>query len=112
VLALLLTATGCGAGPTTNTGVVSGTLEAVGGPGTVPARPLNGSIALRASDGTVFTATTTSDGVFSVRVPIGVYAISGRSPLYQSGAVDCISGGPATLTVGATIHVVVVCSER
>ena len=87
-------------------------LEAVGGPPRGPARPLNGSIALRNSDGTVFTATTTSDGVFLVRLPIGTYAITGRSPVYESGDADCRSSGPATLTVGATIHVVVVCQER
>jgi hypothetical protein len=112
VLALLVTATSCGAGPTTETGVVKGTLEAVGGPGPGPARPLNGSIALRDSDGAVFTATAGSDGVFLVQVPIGTYAITGRSPLYESGNTDCTSSGPATLTVGAAIHVVVVCSER
>jgi hypothetical protein len=112
VLALVLTSTSCSAAPTVHTGVVNGTLEAVGGPGPGPARPLNGSVALRASDGTVFTATTTSDGVFSVGVPIGTYAITGRSPLYESGDADCSSSGPATLTVGATIHVIVVCPER
>jgi hypothetical protein len=110
MLAFLVTATSCGAGPTTETGVVKGTLEAVGGPG--PARPLNGSIALRDSDGAVFAATAGSDGIFLVQVPIGTYAITGRSPLYENGNTDCTSSGPATLTVGATIHVVVVCSER
>jgi hypothetical protein len=111
-LALFLTLTGCGAVPTVESGAVQGSLEAVGGPGPGTPRPLNGSLALRDSDGTVFTATTTSDGVFLVRVPTGTYAITGRSPGYESGNVDCISSGPATVTVGATIHVVVVCSER
>ena len=91
---------------------VARTLEAVGGPGPGPARPLNGSIALRDSDGAVVTATAGSDGVFLVQVPIGTYAITGRSPLYESGNTDCSSSGPATLMVGATIHVVVVCPER
>ena len=111
-LALSLTSTSCGAGPTVKTGVVQGTLEAVGGPGPGTARPLQGSIALRDSDGTVFAATAASDGYFFARVPIGIYAITGRSPAYESGDVDCDSSGPATLTVDATIHVVVVCSKR
>jgi hypothetical protein len=111
-LALLLTSTSCGVAPTVESGVVQGTLEAVGGPGPGTARPLKGSIALRDSDGTVFSATAAADGVFLVRVPIGIYAITGRSPVYESGDVDCVSSGLATLTVDATIHVVVVCSER
>jgi len=111
MLALLLTSTSCGA-PTVETGVVRGTLEAVGGPGPGTARALKGSIALRDSDGTIFSATAAADGVFLVRVPIGIYAITGRSPGYESGHVDCVSSGLATLTVDATIHVVVVCNER
>ena len=111
VLALLLTSTSCGTAPILATGVVQGTLEAVGGPGPGTARPLNGSIALRDSSGTVFTATAASDGVFLIRVPIGIYAITGRSPLYDSGDVDCQSSGAANLTANATIHVVVMCQE-
>jgi hypothetical protein len=109
-LALFLTSTSCGAaGPS---GVVQGTLEAVGGPVPGPGRPLKGSITLRDSGGTVFAATVGSDGVFSVRVPIGTYAITGRSPLYEGGNTDCDSSGSVTLSVGATIHVVVSCQER
>ena len=47
----------------------------------------------------------------SHRVPIGTYAITGRSPVYDSGNVDCPSSGPVTLTVGATIRVLVACQE-
>jgi hypothetical protein len=111
-LALVLTSTSCAAAPTVETGVVQGELEAVGGPGPGTARPLEGSIALRDTDATVFTTTVASDGAFSVRVPIGIYAITGRSPLYDGGEVDCLSSGPARLRVDATINVVVVCSER
>ncbi len=43
--------------------------------------------------------------------PIGTYAISGRSPLYDGGNTDWLSSGPMTLRVGATIHVIVSCQE-
>jgi len=99
-------------GSTVDSGVVQGTLEAVGGAAPGTPRPLKGSITLRDSDGTVFTATAGSDGVFLVKVPIGTYAITGRSPLYDSGKADCPSSGPVTVTVGATIRVVVACSEK
>lgn len=112
MLALLLISTSCGVAPTVETGFVRGTLEAVGGPAPGAPRPLKGSISLRDSVGTIFTATAGSDGVFLVRVPIGTYAITGRSPLYNSGNADCPSSGPVTLTAGATIRVVVACQER
>jgi hypothetical protein len=99
-------------GSTMDTGVVQGTLDAVGGapPGTP--RPLPGSITLRGSDGTVFTAAAGSDGLFSVRVPIDTYTITGRSPLYDGGNVDCTASGPVTVSSRATIRVVIACSEK
>ena len=111
-LALILTSTSCGAVSAARTGVVQGTLQAVGGPAPGAPRPLKGSITLRESDGAVFTAAVGSDGVFVVRVPIGTYAITGRSPLYDGGRTDCISSGSVILSVGAMIHVVVLCEER
>jgi hypothetical protein len=111
-LAFFLTSTSCDAASAAGTGVVQGTLQAVGGPGPGAPRPLKGSITLRGSDGTVFTAAVGSDGVFVVRVPIGTYAITGRSPLYDGGSTDCLSSGSVILSVGAMIHVVVSCQER
>jgi photosystem II stability/assembly factor-like uncharacterized protein len=98
---------------TSGNGVVLGALEAVGGPAPGTPRPLRGAITLRDSAGTAFTATAGSDGVFSVRVPTGSYTITGRSPLYDSGNVDChsIAPAPVTVTAGATIRVVVACQE-
>jgi photosystem II stability/assembly factor-like uncharacterized protein len=94
-------------------GLIDGTLEAVGGAAPGTPRPLSGSITLRNSDGRVFTATAGSGGVFTVRVPIGTYTVTGRSPLYDSGSANCYSGGPATVTgAGETIHVIVACSEK
>jgi hypothetical protein len=94
------------------TGVVVGALEAVGGPAPGTPRPLSGSITLRDSVGTVFTGTAGSDGLFSVRVPPGVYTVTGRSPLYNSGTVDCQSVGSVTVAARTTIRVVVMCQER
>lgn len=110
-LALFLTSTSCATASAAQTGVVQGTLEAVGGPAPGPGRPLKGSITLRESDGTAFTATVGSDGVFVVRVPTGTYAITGRSPLYEGGNTDCVSSGSVILSVGATIDVIVTCQE-
>jgi hypothetical protein len=99
-------------GSTVETGVVEGTLEAVGGVAPGTPRPLNGSITLRDPDGTVFMATAGSDGVFMVRVPIGTYTIIGRSPLIGSGGADCLSSGLVTVKTGAVIRVVVACSVK
>jgi hypothetical protein len=95
------------------TGIIDGTLEAVGGGAPGSPRPLSGSITLRNSDGTVLTATAGSDGAFVVRVPIGRYTITGRSPRYDGGGTDCYSGEPATVTgADETVHVTVACSEK
>lgn len=96
---------------TVGTGVVVGSLEAVGGPAPGTPRALSGSLTLRDSMGAVFTGTAGSDGLFSVRVPPGLYTVTGRSPLYSSGNVDCQSVGPVTVTSGTTTRVVVACQE-
>ncbi len=115
VLGALVFLAGCAAGSPQADGTVTGTLEAVGGPVASPApgtpRPLPGTITLRSPEGTTFTATATSDGTFSIGVPAGSYTATGRSPLYQSGAVDCQASGPLTVTAGATSWVDVTCQE-
>jgi photosystem II stability/assembly factor-like uncharacterized protein len=92
-------------------GTVVGTLEAVGGPAPGTPRPLRGAVTLRDSAGAAFTAAAGSDGMFSVRVPIGSYSITGRSPLYGSGGADCHALDSVTVTAGATTHVLVMCQE-
>jgi hypothetical protein len=92
-------------------GRILGTLEAVGGPAPGTPRPLRGSITLRNSSGTAFTATAGSDGAFSVRIPPGPYTVIGRSPLYDSGIADCQPIEPVTVVAGTTIRVVVACQE-
>jgi hypothetical protein len=92
-------------------GLVTGTLEAVGGPAPGSPRPLSGTVTLRNTGGSTFAAQTSSDGTFSIEVPAGSYAITGRSPLFQSGAVDCQASGPLTVTAGGTSSVAIDCQE-
>lgn len=106
VLALLA---GCSGG----TGVISGELVAVGGPTNVP-RSLPGTVQI-SGEGHEFTyrILPSADGSFSVEVPAGTYVVSGRSPLYQGGRLDCRVPQPS-LTVHAheTITVDVTCDRK
>ncbi len=67
---------------------ITGTLQAVGGPGGTPNRPLRGAITA-AGSGRSYSVSVGTDGHFSVTVPAGIYTIVGRSPLYQGGAAEC-----------------------
>ena len=114
VLALLASASalsGC-SGSAPHAALVTGTLEAVGGPGGLAPRPLNGTITLRGVDGLRFTGTAGAEGTFSVAAQAGSYTITGRSPLYQSGLADCEAPTPVTLRADTTTVVTVACSER
>jgi hypothetical protein len=97
---------------TTASGIIAGTLEAVGGAGPGKPRPLSGYITVRSGRQAVKTVSVGSDGTFSVPVVAGTYAITGRSPLYQDGQGDCGPAGPVAVTSGATRHVVVACEEK
>jgi hypothetical protein len=54
-----------------------------------------------------------ADGSFSVEVPTGTYVVTGRSPIYQGGGLDCRIAQPS-LTVPAheTITVDVTCDMK
>lgn len=86
-------------------GLVTGTLE-LGA--VIETPPLRGTVSLHGVDGKTF-ATTTSDSPFSIRVPIGTYRLTGRSPQFQNGTEDCRAVDPITVEVGITITVVVLC---
>jgi hypothetical protein len=94
------------------TGSLTRTLEALGGPLPATQRTLSGTISLRNPAGTTFTITAGSDVTFSISVPADTYAVTGRSPLYQSAAVDCQTAGPVIVSVGGTSRAVVSCQER
>jgi photosystem II stability/assembly factor-like uncharacterized protein len=94
------------------TGVVRGTLDAAGGIAPGLPRPIPGTVTLRASDGTPFTATVGSDGAFSIRLPVGTYTATGSSPSIGGGASVCQALAPVHLTPGADITTMVVCQVK
>jgi hypothetical protein len=109
---LLSLAAGCGSSPrSSNTGTVTGVLQAVGGLAPAP-RPLSGTVTITDRQVTV-TAITKSNGTFSARVPAGSYGVTGRSPAYESGMSDCIIENLAKVDVaeGRTAAVTVNCEE-
>lgn len=85
-------------------GTVTGTLELAA----ILTRPIKGTLYLHGSRNVSLRAVASSDGSFALRVPVGSYGISGRSPLYQSGSQDCWAG-PVTVGVRQTVRVTVIC---
>jgi hypothetical protein len=77
------------------TGVISGDLVAVGGPANVR-QPLPGTVRI-SGEGHEFTyrVLPSADGSFSIEVPAGTYVVTGRSPLYQGGRLDCRVAQPS-----------------
>jgi hypothetical protein len=115
-LLVALNEVGCGLpGLPVPVGRVTGSLEAVGGPlvpSALPAeRLLEGTVTVRGAAGDSYTVRVGSDGAFTRRVPAGVYTVTGRSPLYESGAVNCHAAGPVTVRTGVTSRVPVMCRE-
>jgi hypothetical protein len=53
-----------------------------------------------------------ADGRYSVRVPAGTYAVTGRSPLYQDGAAACRAAALATVTSGHRTEADVLCQLK
>lgn len=98
--------------PAVRTGIVRGTLDAVGGVAPGLPRPLPGTIRLRASNGTLFTATTGADGAFSLHVPAGSYTVTGSSPLIGGGAAVCQATTSVSLSAGATVTTMVICQVK
>ncbi len=90
---------------------ISGTLVALGGPAPGSPRPLPGHVAA-SGRGHTYTSTAGVDGVYSINVPPGTYTVIGRSPLYQSGDVDCETLAPVTATSASTVEVNVGCQEK
>jgi hypothetical protein len=91
--------------------MVTGILEAAGGPAPGMLRPLQGTVTLRSAQQGSLTLVVGPDGTFSVQVPAGAYAVTGRSPAFESGETDCLAPGVVTLGAGATQWVVVPCQE-
>ena len=99
-------------GPPGPTGIMTGTLQAVGGPPGDGPRGLSGEVTLHGTNGNIAVITAGANGRFSVPVTVGTYRVSGRSPRYQGGTADCHASGPITVTKGVTSSVEVDCQER
>jgi hypothetical protein len=92
--------------------IVGGGGWPVGALSALPAeRLLEGTVTVRGAAGEPHTVRVGSDGAFTLRVRAGVYTVTGRSPLYESGAVNCHAAGPVTVRTGVTSRVPVMCRE-
>jgi hypothetical protein len=83
----------------------------VGGPVPGSPVPLPGTITAHASTGGTFTATASRDGRFTLALPPGIYRVTGRSPLMQSGQMICAATAELRVTRGMPARpATVVCS--
>lgn len=92
-------------------GTVSGTLRLGGG---LSAREdaIPGTVTFMRADGSDVSAVATSDGTFSIDVPVGTYAVTATSPNYQHGGATCRADKPVVVTRGRTSRVHVKCLTR
>lgn len=110
---VLLVACSTGSNPHTGvnqTGSISGILEAVGGP-PGPPRPLPGKVTATGG-GHTYSVTVGQNGRYSMTVRGGSYTVTGRSPLYQGGALDCEAQGTVTVQPPTGSTADVACQER
>jgi hypothetical protein len=94
------------------TGTLTGTLQAVGGPGGGSPRPLSGTITAKTSGKGILTSPVGADGQFTVYPAVGTYTVSGSSPQFQDGKAECHATAPVTVTKDVTSRVTVDCQER
>ncbi len=94
--------------------MITGVLEASGGPAPGSPRPLPGTVTIRARNGQTTKTAVGPNGDFSASVPVGQYTVTGRSPFYQNGQWDCLLSPPATITAttGSTAQVTLSCEDR
>lgn len=98
--------------PVVARGVVAGRLIAVGGPAPGVPRPLAGEITATGA-GTTQTVQVGADGTYRLRLPPGIYTITGSSLLYMSGQGTCRTADTTvTVTAGLTTNADVLCTER
>jgi hypothetical protein len=101
----------CSGSSSTATGTVTGTIREVGGPAGFAAQ-IPGTVRLRATSGSVYTATTTASRAFSIALPVGSYRVSATSPTINDGKSSCLGEQPAIVTRGGVATVRVVCSIK
>jgi len=101
------------AGAPSAEGVLTGHLYAVGGVAPGTPRPWPGTVTVTGAGAGVHRAIAVgADGRYSVLVPAGTYAVAGRSPRYQGGAVPCRAAGPVTVTSGHHTRADVLCQLK
>lgn len=99
--------------PYGSSATITGRLLAVGGPASVPARPLNGTVTVTQVGGrATHTITVGSDGKYTVHVAPGRYHVQGHSPLYQDGKYPCNALKPADAAAATTTMADVYCQEK
>lgn len=114
IAAMTMGAKGCGGKDTAAYpagGVISGMLEAVGGPAGIAPRPLPGQVSAMGG-GHAYHVAVGQNGDYAMNVPAGTYTITGHSPLYQSGALSCQAQGPVAVRSSTQTSADVYCQER
>ena len=91
--------------PLVSYGSLDGELRLV----TLRSAPLAGSIFIRSAVGTTVIVAAGTDGRFSTRLPVGRYTVTGRSPSFDSGTVECFAPEPVSIGSDAAITVLVAC---
>ena len=95
------------------TGVIKGRLETNGGP--TPSsgyQPYPGMVFATNENGETFGATVPATGYFEIRVPVGVYQLTGSSPLYGGGTYRCVGAPKLSVHVDKTARANVICVEK
>lgn len=99
--------------PTLTVATLAGRLIAVGGPSGAPDATLTGTITIKGPGGSVLHADVGRSGVFKIQLSPGTYRLTGRSPQYNGGTVDCRSAAPTTtLVANRTVTADILCQRR
>ena len=95
------------------TGVIKGRLETNGGPSPSSGyQPYPGMVFATNENGETFGATVPATGYFEIRVPVGVYQMTGSSPLYGGGTYRCVGAPKLNVRVDKTASANVICVEK
>ena len=84
---------------------VHGVLQIIGGSANAPNKPIAGTVSaarvVTVDPGALPSCTTTvgPNGQYTMTLPNGEYYLTGRSPLFHSGMVDCTADGPVDVGV-------------
>ena len=101
--------TGCAS---TSTGTVVGTFQIAGGPCCRPPTPARGTVELTSNAGTRLSVEVGANGQFDVRVPIGTYTATKRTPYVDSGSTVCSADAPVTVRTDQESKVIVACQIK